>query len=129
MNERRKHDRKYLMVYSRVFHRENGRILGYLADLSPGGAMVISDDPLAENIKIPLHFDLPDPALFSADHLNLEARVAWCKPDIDPSFYNLGFEFSRLEMKEQEIVDGMITAYEFRREIPHNRPTTSALTD
>jgi hypothetical protein len=122
MNERRKLDRKYLMVYSRVFDRVTGRILGYLSDLSPKGAMIISDDPTPENTQVPLRFDLPDPPLFSTDHLNLAARVAWCKPDIDPSFYNIGFEFIEISEQDRLIIDEMIDAYEFRRDYP-NYPT------
>lgn len=127
MKERRTLDRKYLMVYSRVFDRSTGKILGYLSDLSPKGAMVISDDPIRENAKISLRFDLPDPPLFSTDHLNLEARVAWCKPDIDPSFYNIGFEFTEINQQEKAIVEEMIVAYEFRRDQPNYPISPSSL--
>jgi hypothetical protein len=115
------------MVYSRVFDRVNGKILGYLSDLSPKGAMIISDDPISENVKISLRFDLPDPPLFSTDHLNLEARVAWCKPDIDPSFYNIGFEFLEINETEKSIVEEMIEAYEFRRDLPSYPVSPSSL--
>lgn len=127
MQERRKLDRKYLMVYSRVFDRANGKILGYLSDLSPKGAMIISDDPMTEDVNLALRFDLPDPPLFSTDHLNLEARVAWCKPDIDPSFYNIGFEFLKINDQEKAIVDEMIEAYEFRRDLPNYPIAPSAI--
>jgi hypothetical protein len=127
MKERRKLDRKYLMVYSRVFDREDGRVLGYLSDMSPQGAMIISDDPVTENISILLRFDLPDPPLFSTDHLSLDARVAWCKPDIDPSFFNIGFEFGQLNEQDRAIVEEMIEAYEFRRDLPSYPPSPASL--
>ena len=101
MQERRHLDRKYLAVYSRIFDRNSGRVLGYLSDLSLKGVMVISDDPLIEKTPFSLRFDLPDPPLFSTDHLNMEARVAWCSPDIDPSFYNIGFEFISVSEEEK----------------------------
>lgn len=127
MKERRTLDRKYLMVYSRVFDRATGKILGYLSDLSSRGAMIISDDPIKENAKLSLRFDLPDPPLFSTDHLNLEARIAWCKPDIDPSFYNIGFEFLEISESEKSIIEEMIEAYEFRREPPNYPISPSSL--
>lgn len=127
MKERRTLDRKYLMVYSRVFDRGTGRILGYLSDLSSKGAMIISDDPIKENVTLSLRFDLPDPPLFSVDHLNLEARVAWCKPDIDPSFYNIGFEFIEVNEQEKMIIEEMIEAYEFRRDLPNYPISPSSL--
>jgi len=127
MQERRNLDRKYLAVYSRVFDRQSGRVLGYLSDLSQKGAMIISDDPLPEKLPIALRFDLPDPPLFSTDHLNMEARVAWSSPDIDPAFYNVGFEFVSVSEEESRIIEEMIVAYEFRREIPNYPPSISDL--
>ena len=67
--ERRRIPRKYLVIYSRVFDRTTGQVLGYLSDLTNGGAMIISDDPMQIDLDISLRFDLPDPPLFSTDHL------------------------------------------------------------
>jgi hypothetical protein len=123
MQERRHLDRKYLAVYSRIFDRKSGQVLGYLSDLSQKGAMIISDDPLPEKAAYSLRFDLPDPPLFATDHLNMEAVVAWCSPDIDPSFYNIGFEFVSVSETESKIIEDMIVAYEFRRLPPtYNTP-------
>jgi Tfp pilus assembly protein PilZ len=120
--ERRRIPRKYLVIYSRVFDRNTGQVLGYLSDLTNGGAMIISDDPRTLNVDIPLRFDLPDPPLFSTDHLNVDARVAWCQPDIDPAFYNIGFAFKEVNAEQARIIVEMIDAYEFRRDMP-NYPT------
>ncbi len=122
MKERRKLERKYLAVYSRVFDRATGKVLGYLSDMSRLGAMIISDDPMPDNTSVELRFDLPDPLLFSTDHLNVSARVAWCQPDINPAFYNVGFEFKSVPDAQLKIIDQMVELYEFRREYP-NYPT------
>jgi hypothetical protein len=127
MKERRKLERKYLAIYSRVFDRVSGRVLGYLADLSQKGAMIISDDPMPENASISLRFDLPDPPLFSTDHLNIEARLAWCRPDIDPAFYNIGFEFLTVSEAESHIIEEMVEAYEFHRDSPNYPLSPSSL--
>jgi len=118
MQERRKISRKYLAIYSRVFDRVSGRVLGYLSDLTNGGAMIISDTAMAENQDINLRFDLPDPSLFSTDHLNIDAHIVWCRPDIDPAFFNIGFEFKEISPEHAKIIEEMITAYEFRRDGP-----------
>ena len=129
MDERRRIPRKYLMVYSRVFDRETGKILGYLSDLNLVGAMIISDDPMVEGTTVALRLDLPDPPLFSADHLNLNARVAWCQPDIDPAFYNVGFQFGTVTLEQSKIIEDMVETYEFRRDIPQYPPSLSSLND
>ena len=127
MQERRKITRKYLAVYSRVFDRGSGRVLGYLADLSQKGTMIISDDPLSEHDIFNLRFDLPDPPLFSADHLDMQARVAWYSPDVDPAFHNIGFEFISLSEQGSRIIAEMIEAYEFNRSVPNYPPSPSML--
>jgi hypothetical protein len=116
MQERRKISRKYLAIYSRVFERTTGQVLGYLSDLTRDGAMVISDSSMADNQNVSLRFDLPDPDLFSVDHLNIDAHIKWCRPDIDPAFYNIGFEFREIDPEQIKIIDEMIIAYEFRRD-------------
>jgi len=118
MQERRKISRKYLAIYSRVFDRSSGRVIGYLSDLTDKGAMVISDTSMAENQDVSLRFDLPDPALFSIDHLNIDTTIKWCRPDIDPAFYNIGFEFKTISPEQAKIIEEMIVAYEFRRDGP-----------
>ena len=118
MQEHRRIHRKYLAVYSRVFNLASGRVLGYLADLSQGGTLIISDDPLPEHDIFNLRFDLPAPPLFSADHLDMQARVAWCSPDFDPAFFNIGFEFIGVSKLECRIIEEMIEAYEFNRNLP-----------
>ena len=129
MDDRRKIPRKYLMVYSRVFDRETGKVLGYLSDMNLMGAMIISDDPMVEGTAVLLRFDLPDPPLFSTDHLNLNARVAWCQPDIDPAFYNIGFQFGTVTSEQAKIIEEMIVTYEFRRDMPQYPPSPESLMD
>jgi len=116
MDERRKTPRKYLIIYSRVFHRENGTVVGYLSDLNKLGAMLISDDPQPTGITLPLRFDLPEPHLLDSPRFSLDARVAWCSPDIDPAFYNIGLEFGELTSTQAKIIEEMVVAYEFRRD-------------
>ena len=127
MRERRRLDRKNLAIYSRVFDRSSGRLLGYLADLSQKGIMIICDDPLAENEIYKLRLDLPDPTIFSTDHFDIQANVSWCRSDVDPAFYNVGFEFLSVSVRDSQIIDEMIGIYEFTREFPDYPPSLAAL--
>lgn len=115
MDERRHLPRKYLIVYSRVFERTMGKLLGYLADLSLEGAMIISEEKLAADTQISLRFDLPDANAFESNSLNLPARVARCDPDISPGFFNIGFEFQEVDEEQRAVILKMMDMYEFRR--------------
>jgi hypothetical protein len=70
---------------------------------------------------------LPDLQLFKAGQLDISARVAHCEPDINPAFYNIGFEFLEVSPDEKVIIEKMMDAYEFRREIPNYPPPPSSL--
>lgn len=115
MNERRNLPRKYLIVYSRVFERTMGKLLGYLADLSVEGAMIISEDQLEVGRHMSLRFDLPDVNAFERNSLNLNARIARCDSDISPGFFNIGFEFQEVNEEQKAIILKMMDMYEFRR--------------
>ena len=127
MDERRKMPRKYLIVYSRVFERNLGKIIGYLSDLSTLGAMIISEQPQVVDTVLPIRFDLPDMNLFNSAQLDLTARVVHSEIDINPEFYNIGFEFIDLSPDQVSTIEKMMDAYEFRRDIPNYPPPPSAL--
>jgi len=116
MSERRRLLRKYLIIYSRVFERPTGKLLGYLADLNEDGAMIIAEEPLAVGAVLSLRLDLPDPKLFDAYHLNVSARVAHCSPDLSPELYDIGLEFRDVTPDHKAVIEKMMEVYEFRRE-------------
>ncbi len=115
MDEKRRLARKHLIIYSRVFERNLGKMLGYLSDLSPIGAMIISEQPQEVDVILSLRFDLPGTGLFASNKLDVEARVVRCDPDINPAFYNIGFEFQDLKPEQLPIIERMMETYEFRR--------------
>lgn len=127
--ERRKLERKYLVIYSRVFDRRSGQVIGYLGDLTPEGAMVIGEHRIEPETTLNLRFDLPDMLDLKKDHLDLKARAVWCKPDVDPAFVNVGFQFLELTAEDLKIVDLLIDLYEFRRHTEHYPPTFDELED
>jgi hypothetical protein len=95
-DERRKLERKFLVVYSRVFDRKTGKVLGYLSVLTIKGAIVIGEHHLEQGDDYQLRIDLPESNEFKKDHLDINAKSVWSKPDIDPVFFNTGFEFGEL---------------------------------
>jgi hypothetical protein len=115
MDEKRQLPRKYLIIFSRVFERTLGKLLGYLSDLSESGGMIISEEAMQVGDTISLRLDLPDPKIFHAHNLHLEARVARCDPDLSPAFYDIGLEFLDLTPEKKIVVQRMMEVYEFHR--------------
>ncbi len=77
MQERRKQPRKDLMSYSQVYDLQDGKLIGYLGDLNLFGAMVISDHPVDEGIKLMISIELPELPKVNELSMNLSARIAW----------------------------------------------------
>lgn len=125
--ERRRLERKYLVIYSRVFDRKSGKVIGYLSDLTTEGVMIIGEQKLTPDSVMDLRIDLPDDPGFSSGYIDLTAKVAWCKPDIDPAFFNTGFEFSGLSEADKKTLLLMIDLYEFRREAEKYPPSITEL--
>jgi hypothetical protein len=89
MDERRRENRKFLNYFSRVIDRESGTVLGYLVDLTTGGALLVGNYPLGPNTPLQLRIDLPE-GRFDQEHLDLEVIAVWCHPDGDPELYRTG---------------------------------------
>lgn len=118
MRERRKQERKNLMAYTQVFDLYGGFLLGYLADLTQYGAMVISEVLQRRDTEITLAFEIPELPNISTSRMTLPARVVWCEHDISPQFFNVGFEFKEVSDQQRSLIETIIKEYEFRRDTP-----------
>lgn len=125
MQERRRQPRKDLMSYSQVYDLSDGRLIGYLGDINLLGAMVISDHPIDENKTLSISIELPELPNIREPNMLVSVRVAWCRQDVSPDYYNLGLEFSSITDKQREIVQAVMDNYEFRRQTP-DYPTRAA---
>ena len=119
MQERRKQPRKDLMSYSQVFDVNGGALLGYLADITLLGAMIISDHEMKEDRRMTVQIELPELEDFSDTSMIIPARVAWCLQDLSPEYFNVGIEFEKLMDKQKKIITAIIENYEFRRQNPN----------
>jgi len=126
MQERRKLARKSLMAYSQVHDLLEGALLGYLADLTESGAMVIGENPVRVGRRINLQFELPELSGIALSKLTLPAVVIWCQPDVSPDFLNIGLEFEQVTPEQARVILALIDAYEFRREVPRYPLRTSS---
>ena len=110
--DRRKQDRKLLTFFSRVVDRRNGRLIGYFADLTTGGALLIGEKPVTPNTDLHLRIDLPE-NFEAGDHLEFDARVMWCSPDDDPEFYKIGLRLLDIPWGDLAIIERVLNEYGF----------------
>jgi len=127
MQDRRKLPRKDLMSYSQVFDVVRGKLIGYLGDLTPMGAMVIGDEVLKVDETLTISIQLPELPRINATRLSLPVRVVRCHPDISPEYLNIGLEFELLTDEQKNIIEAVIENYEFRRQPPNYPPHPAEL--
>jgi hypothetical protein len=88
--EKRTLKRWHLIFYLRVFDEDTTKLLGYIADISTCGMMLISDQPILLQRDYNLWVDVPQedgPRV----RVSLKARSLWSKKDVNPDFYDTGF--------------------------------------
>lgn len=122
MEERRKQPRKELMSYSQVYDLYDGKLIGYLGDINLLGAMVIGDEPLEVNTPLTISIQLPELPGITASRMAVPVRVAYCKKDLSPEYFNIGLEFQLVTDNQKKIIENIIEHYEFRRQSPNYPP-------
>ena len=113
MAEKRKFPRRDLIFYSRISDGKSGRVLGYLLNITPDGAMILSEKPVEPDLLVELHIELPD-GLSDMRELVIPARSLWCQPDINPEFYDAGFSFLTVSEEYVGIIKRLVEEYGFR---------------
>ncbi len=105
--EGRRAERRHIIYYLRVFAQDSGELVGYLADLTTEGFMVISDRKVAAGRTFRLRMDLPK-EMKGTRQVLFKAKVMWCKPDANPDFYNTGYRILNLSRTDARTIDGLI---------------------
>ncbi len=123
MQDRRRQKRTDLMSYSQVYDLSDGRLIGYLGDINLLGAMVISDNPIQQQDHLSISVELPELPGIHESSLVVSVRVAWCRQDVSPDYYNLGLEFNTTSEKQRRVIQAVMDNYEFRRQSPKYSPT------
>jgi len=113
MAEKRQSPRKDLIFYSRVSDGKSGRVLGYLLNITPGGAMILSEKTVDPDWLVELHIELPE-ELSDLRYMIITARSLWCQLDINPEFYDAGFSFMDLPAEYIGLIERLTAEYGFR---------------
>jgi len=123
--EGRREQRRHIIYYLRVFEQDSGELVGYLADLTTEGFMVISDRKVAAGRTFRLRMDLPK-EMKGTRQVLFKAKAMWCKPDSNPDFYNTGYRILNLSKEDARTIDGLIRDFFYEEpeegQEPENRP-------
>ena len=124
--EGRRAQRSHLIYYLPVFEQDSGELVGYLADLTTEGLMVISDRKVAAGRTFRLRMDLPK-KMKGTRQVLFKARAMWCKPDANPDFYNTGFRIVNLSKVDAQTINGLIRDFFYEEPEEEQEPQSPPL--
>jgi hypothetical protein len=113
MQERRKYPRKDLLLFANVYESKSGRIIGTLLNITLEGAMVLSEDKIDSDKNMELHIKLPE-NFVQKKELIFVANSRWCAPDINPEFFDVGYQFANVTEEDGQIIQAIIDKYGFK---------------
>jgi hypothetical protein len=105
--ERRKLKRRHLIYYLRVSDLATNEVIGVLVDVTTEGLMLMS----ATQIPVGRDYRLEICWQESPKHevrIQCPARSLWCRPDVNPSYWDTGFTFNELSRDGYRAIRRMI---------------------
>lgn len=115
MSNRRKETRRKLMTFTPVYDLHPRMLLGYLGDLTMKGALVIGTSLTTIGRETELEIDFPsDIPDIPTIPVKIPARIAWCRQDEGPQYYNIGVEFTDISPENAILFEQILERYHFR---------------
>jgi hypothetical protein len=105
--------RRHLIYYLRVWDSGNQQFLGHVVDITEEGMMLISESEIPVGESYQLEIRLPELEGIGQP-MRFTAVCRWSHNDINPSFYDSGFEFTEKEPSGIETLQKMIEEYGFQ---------------
>lgn len=113
MDDKRRAPRKKAIYYLEVFNDETGLSLGRMVDLTAGGMLLISENPIAPNGHYKMRMRLPR-KIKGAEEIVFDAVSAWCRESKNSDFIETGFRFVELPQETLEIIELLNKYYAFK---------------
>jgi len=101
------------MFYSRVFDQKTGELLGHIIDITPAGAMLISEKPLEIGKLYHLKIELPDD-LSTRQFMVFEAKSIRGSRDLIPEFYDTGMQLINVAPSDIALIEKLVESFGFR---------------
>jgi hypothetical protein len=115
LNNRRIEPRRKLMAFTPVYDLHPRFLMGYLGDMTLQGALIIGTNLVTVNkettLEIQFPGDSPDVPVLKAI---MPARIAWCRQDESPQYYNIGVQFTEVTPENEDLVVRILERYHFR---------------
>ena len=108
--DQRKEKRVDLVYNLAAYDRNSGEIIGFLADITPAGFMLLCEKPL--ELKKEYYFRIEVASSSSSGkQIEFDADCCWRKINEFIDFYNCGFKFTNIDTEYIGEIDLIIETY------------------
>ena len=113
IHDRRTIKRRHLIYYLRVWDQKTKQLLGHIVDINTGGFMLISEKPIEpdQTFDLEIRQNTPDEEEL---RIQFQAISRWSSNDVNPAFFDSGFELIGAVEEVLEPIREMITEYGFQ---------------
>jgi hypothetical protein len=112
MSDRRTLHRRHLIYYLKIFDRTTDELLGHLVDITEEGLMIVSENCVDSGKVIKLRMSLPR-EIEGKEEIEFEALSMWCRKDVNPSLFGVGFKFEYVDVLDRQIIFELIHEFGF----------------
>ena len=107
MDDGRTLKRRHLIYYLEVYDEDSGELLGHLVDITTRGIKLVSKKPVDVDRAYHMRMVLPE-GYFKESVLSFEGRAVWSGNDVNPDFYDTGFDVPHLSKDVRKIIIKLI---------------------
>ncbi|GAP22307.1 PilZ domain-containing protein [Leptolinea tardivitalis] len=112
MSDRRTLHRRHLIYYLKVYDRSTDELLGHLVDITEEGLMIVSESCYTEGQTFKMKMLLPR-EIEEKEQIEFDARCMWCRKDVNPSLFGVGFKFEYVDVLSRQIIFELIHEFGF----------------
>jgi hypothetical protein len=112
MSDRRTLHRRHLIYYLKVFDKTTDELLGHLVDITEEGLMIVSENCVDPGKVIKLKMSLPR-EIEDKEEIEFKAQSMWCRKDVNPSLFGVGFKFEYVDVLSRQIIFELIHEFGF----------------
>ena len=112
MEQQRKLKRRHLIFFLNVYEVESGNLIGHVVDINSEGLMLVSEEiiPTDKNYHLKIRLPLEEN---KSKYITFRADSLWSKNDVNPVFYDTGFKFTEVSIKDTLAIAEIIKQFGF----------------
>ena len=118
MAEQRQQERRNSLYYLKATRPDDGGELGFLADLSDRGLLMLMTTPPQVGDQFTMRLQLAQ-AIGDKETVDLDVQVKWAAPDDNPDYHKIGCELVKpsltsLALLRETLAKHTLDAYQFK---------------